>query len=86
MTYKHTLLSVGHTTLSGSCQVSAKLGTCTVVGLNGTLVEAKMFTITPESTHFIFNKCPIYRGVDPRDGAYANLALVETKRITVHDV
>jgi hypothetical protein len=30
--------------LSVSCQVNAKCGTCTVVGLNGTLVEAKMFT------------------------------------------
>ncbi len=60
------LLLVGHTLLSGSSQVSAKLGTCTVVGLNWTLVEAKMFTFTPESTHFIFNKCPIYLRVDPR--------------------
>jgi hypothetical protein len=30
------------------------------VGVNLTLVEAKMFTITLEFTHFIFNKCPIY--------------------------
>jgi hypothetical protein len=40
--------------------VSAKFGTCTVVSVNGTLVEAKMWTFTLESTHFIFNKCPIY--------------------------
>ncbi len=40
--------------------VSAKFGTCTVVRVNGTLVEAKMCTFTLESTHFIFNKCPIY--------------------------
>jgi hypothetical protein len=39
--------------------VSAKFGTCTVVSVNGTLVEDKMFTFTLESTHFIFNKCPI---------------------------
>jgi hypothetical protein len=47
------------TLLSVSCQVSAKFGTCTVVSLNGTLVVAKMFTLTLECTHFIFNKCPI---------------------------
>ncbi len=40
--------------------VCAKFGTCTVVSLNGTLVEAKMSTFTIESTHFNFNKCPIY--------------------------
>jgi hypothetical protein len=41
------------------CQVSAKFDTCTVVDLNGTLVEAKMFTFTLEYTHFTFNKGPI---------------------------
>jgi hypothetical protein len=40
--------------------VSAKIGTCTVVSVNVTLAEAKMCTFTLESTHFIFNKCPIY--------------------------
>jgi hypothetical protein len=30
------------------------------VSVNGTLVEAKMCTFTLESTHFIFNKYPIY--------------------------
>ncbi len=35
--------------------VSAKFGTCTVVSINGTLVDTKMFTFTLESTHFIFN-------------------------------
>ncbi len=45
--------------------VSAKFGICTVVSVNGTLVEAKMRTFTLESTHFIFNKCPIYT----QDGA-----------------
>ncbi len=38
------LYNEGHSLLSVSCQVSAKFGTCTVVGLNGTHVEAKMFT------------------------------------------
>ncbi len=39
--------------------VSAKFDTCTVVSVNGALVEVKMCTFTLESTHFIFNKCPI---------------------------
>jgi hypothetical protein len=30
------------------------------VNVNGTLVETKIWTFTLESTHFIFNKCPIY--------------------------
>jgi hypothetical protein len=38
--------------------------------LNWTLVEAKMFTFTLESTHFIFNKCPIYT----HDGASAKFS------------
>jgi hypothetical protein len=50
---------VFYSLLSVSCQVTAKFGTCTVMGLNGTLVEAKMFTFTLECTHFIFSKCPI---------------------------
>ncbi len=45
--------------------VSGKFDTGTVVGLNGTLVEAKMFTFTQECTHFIFKKGPILT----RDGA-----------------
>ncbi len=40
--------------------VSAKFGTCTVESVNGTLVAAKMCTFTLKSTHFIFNKCPLY--------------------------
>jgi hypothetical protein len=30
------------------------------VSVNGTLVESKICTFTLESTHFTFNKCPIY--------------------------
>jgi hypothetical protein len=37
----------------------AKFGTCTVVRVNWTLVESKMCTFTLESTHFIFNMCPL---------------------------
>jgi hypothetical protein len=40
-----------YTPLSVSCQISAKFVTCTVLSLNGTLVEAKMFTFTLECTH-----------------------------------
>ncbi len=50
--------------------VSAKFGTCTVVSVNGTLVEAKMCIFTLESTHFIFNECPIYT----HDGARAKFS------------
>ncbi len=63
------------TLLSVSCHVSAKFGNCTVVSLNGTLVEAKMFTFTIECTHLIFNKT--------HDGANDKFDTVETKRITV---
>jgi hypothetical protein len=57
----HTKLITVHTLLSDSCQVRAKFGTCTVAswGLNGTLVEAKMFTFNLECTPFIFNNCSI---------------------------
>ncbi len=50
--------------------VSAKHGTCTVESVIGTLVAAKMCTFTLESTHFIFNKCPIYT----HDGASAKFS------------
>jgi hypothetical protein len=40
--------------------IRAKFGTCTVVIVNGTLGKAKMCTSTLKSTHFVFNKCPIY--------------------------
>jgi hypothetical protein len=40
--------------------VSAKFGTCTVVSVNGTLVEDKMRTFMGECAQFSFNKCPIY--------------------------
>jgi hypothetical protein len=45
--------------ISYRSQVSDKFGICTVVDLNGALVEAKMFTVTLECMHFIFNMCPI---------------------------
>ncbi len=51
-------------------RVSAKFGICTVVSVNETHVKAKMCTFTLESTHFIFNKCPIYT----HDGASAKLS------------
>ncbi len=50
--------------------VCAKFGTCTVVSVNGTFFEAKMCTFTFESTHFIFNKFPIYT----HDGASAKFS------------
>ncbi len=50
--------------------ISAIFGTCTLVSVNKTLVEAKMCTFTLDSTHFIFNKWPIYT----YDGASAKLS------------
>ncbi len=51
--------------------VSSKFGTCTVVSVTGTLVEAKICTFPLESTHFIFNKCHIYT----HDGASAKFTM-----------
>ncbi len=48
-----------HALLSVPSQMTAKFGICTVVSLNGTLIEIKMFTFTLECTHFIFNECPV---------------------------
>jgi hypothetical protein len=46
---------------------SAKFGTCTVVSVNGTLVEDKMRGFKSEYAHFRSNKCPNYT----QDGASA---------------
>jgi hypothetical protein len=62
--------------------VSAKCGTCTVVSVNGTLIEDKMRRFKGECAHFSFSKCPIYTD----DGASAKLALTQTKRITVQSL
>ncbi len=40
--------------------VSDKFGTCTVVSVNGTVVEDKMRRFKGVCAHFIFNKGPIY--------------------------
>ncbi len=54
--------------LSVSCELVLKLALApSWVHVYGTLAEAKMCTFTLESTHFIFNMCPIY----PHDGASA---------------
>ncbi len=50
--------------------VSAKFGTCTVVSVNGTLVEYKMRTFKGECAQFSFKKCPIYT----HDGASAKFS------------
>jgi hypothetical protein len=49
---------------------SAEFSTCTVVSVNGTLVEAKLCTFAFLSTHFIFNNCPFYT----QDGAIAKFS------------
>ncbi len=62
------------TLLFVSCQFSVKFGTCTVVGLNGTLAEAKMFTFTLECTHLSLTRVPFR----PTTVQMPKLALVET--------
>ncbi len=59
-----------HYTVIRSVWVSAKFGTCTVVSVNGTLVEDKMRRFTGECEHFSFNNCPIYTD----DGASAKFS------------
>ncbi len=39
--------------------MSAKFGICTIVGLNESLVEAKLCTQCVPSSYFSFSKCPI---------------------------
>ncbi len=51
-------------------ETSAKFGTCTVVSVNGTLVEDKMLRFKDACAHFIFNKCAIYT----HDGASAKFS------------
>jgi hypothetical protein len=51
-------------------RVNAKFGSCTVVSVNGTLVEDKMRRFKCERAHFSFNKCPIY----DHDGASAKFS------------
>jgi hypothetical protein len=53
-----------------------------VIGVNGTLVEAKMFTFTIECAHFIFTKCPI----QTHDSANAKFSTIETIRITLQTI
>jgi hypothetical protein len=50
--------------------VSAQFGTCTVVSINGTLVEGKMLRFEGECAHFSFDMCLIYT----HDGANAKFS------------
>ncbi len=60
--------------------VSAKFGTCTVVSVNGILVEAKICTLPLDSSHFIFISVPFTLTTVQ----VPNLALTHTKRTTVY--
>ncbi len=65
--------------------VSAKFGTsCTVVSVNGALVEDKMRRFNGECAHFIFNKCPIYTTFKLTTVQVPNFELSQAKRITVY--
>ncbi len=59
--------------------VSAKLGTCTVVSVTGTLVEAKMFTL-PLNLRILSSTSVPFTLTKVQE---PNLALTYTKRITV---
>jgi hypothetical protein len=58
----------------------AKFGSCTIVGLNGTLGEAKICTLGTY-VRILTSSSVIFRPVMVQ---MPNLALVETKRITVY--
>ncbi len=60
--------------------IFSKFVTCTVVSVNGTLVEDKMRRIKGECAHFSFNKFPFTLTAVQ----VPNLALTHTPRITVH--
>ncbi len=51
-------ISIIHTVIR-FFSISAKCGICTVLSLNGKLVEAKVHVQCLPSTYFCFNKCPI---------------------------
>ncbi len=64
----------GQYTVIHFVRVCAKFSTCTVVGVNETLVEVNLCTITLESTHFIFNKCPIYTHDDGASAKFSTIS------------
>jgi hypothetical protein len=61
--------------------ISAKFGICTIVGLNGTLVKAKIRTWDHLNVSISASTSVQFR---PTMVPMLNLALIETKRITVH--
>jgi hypothetical protein len=65
-----------------SVRVSAKFSTCSVVSVNGTLVEDKMRRIKEECAQFSFNKCPVYT----HDGASAKFTNSHETDNSVHIV
>jgi hypothetical protein len=54
--------------------IRAQFGTCTVLSVNGTLVEDKMRTFKSECAQFRFNKCPIIYTKYTPDGASAKFS------------
>jgi hypothetical protein len=68
--------------LSVSCELVLKFGTCTVVSVNGTLVEAKMSTFTLEFTHLSSTSVPFTLTTLQ----VLNFALTHSKRITVQSL
>ncbi len=73
-TFSHTVIRIAY--------ITYKFGICTVVGLNGTLAEAKILTFkSRKGVGFSLQKVS---HLDPRWCKCEILAPIETKRITVH--
>ncbi len=68
--FANSIFSILHTVVR-FVWVCTKFGTCTVVSVNGTLVEDKMRRFKDECEHFSFNKCPI----STHDGASAKFSI-----------
>jgi hypothetical protein len=54
--------------------VSSKFGTCTVVSVNGWLVEDKIRRFKGEYAHFSFDKCPIYVAYDSASAKFRTIS------------
>jgi hypothetical protein len=67
------------TVIRVSYRASAQFGTWTVVGVNGTLAEAKMFTFTLECIRILSSTSVPFR---PMTEQMPNSALTHTKRFT----
>ncbi len=77
---KHNCLPYIHYTVIRFVSISAKFAICTVVGLNETIVEAKLHTWRHLNVRILASRSVPFR---PTTNQMPNIALVETKEITV---